>query len=112
LVAEETQSKGKFRCFMAASTKEFFIEIPDEATMRAFNQSTLVNILELANRAGAETIYVCVRKTIHRQQAYIKNFLFVGFEKLDAKEQAKISMTKTHTILKCSLNNDDDDNDD
>jgi len=111
LVAEETQSKGKFRCFMAKSTKEFFIEIPDEGTMRAFNQSTLLNILELANRAGAETVYVCVRKTIHRQQAYLKSFLFVGFEKLDAKEQAKISMTKTHTILKCSLNNDEDNDD-
>jgi len=97
---------------MAQTSKEFFIEIPDEATMRAFNQSTLVNILELASRAGAETIYVCVRKTIHRQQAYLKNFLFVGFEKLDAKEQAKISMTKTHTILKCKLNGDDEDNDD
>jgi len=111
LVAEETQSKGKFRCFMAKSTKEFFIEIPDEATMRAFNQSTLVNILELASRAGAETIYVCVRRTIHRQQTYLKNFMFVGFEKLDAEEQAKISMTKTHSILKCSLNNDDENDD-
>jgi len=111
LVAEETHSKGKFRCFMAESTKEFFIEIPDEATMKAFNQSTLINVLELASRAGAETMYVCVRKTIHRQQNYLKSFMFVGFEKLDAKEQATISMTKTHTILKCSLNGDEENDD-
>jgi N-acetylglutamate synthase-like GNAT family acetyltransferase len=113
LVAEEKQSNpsGKFRCFFTQSTKEFFIEIPDENTMRAFNQSALVNILGLAEKAGAETVFVCVRRTVHRQQAYLKNFLFVGFEKLTEEEQKEISMTKTHSILKCSLKSDEENDD-
>jgi len=105
LVAEKEQANpyGTFRCYMDHTTKEFFIEIPNEGTMKAFHKSALLNTLELAEEAGAKTIYVCVRKTVERQEAYLRNFLFVGFEKLTAGEQKKISMTKTHGILKCSL---------
>jgi hypothetical protein len=109
LVAEEEQANpnGKFRCFMDSTSKEFFIEIPNEGTMKAFNRSALLSIMELAEEAGAETIFVCVRKTVKKQEAYLKTFLFIGFEKLTEKEQKKISMTKTHGLLKCSLNSDE-----
>jgi len=110
LVAEREQANphGKFRCYMDSNTKEFFIEIATEGTMTAFTQSALLNILELAEEAGAETCYICVRKTIKGQETYLRNFLFVGFEKLTEEEQKKISMTKTHGILKCSLNSNED----
>lgn len=93
---------------MDAATKEFFIEIPDEATMKAFTQSGLLNTMKLAEDAGAETCYVCLRKTVKNQDSYLRNFLFVGFQKLREAEQKKISMTKTHRILKCPLKFDDD----
>jgi hypothetical protein len=109
LVAEEEQANGKFRCFMDPTSKEFFIEIPNEETMKAFNRSALLSIMELAENAGAETIFVCVRKTVKKQEAYLKTFLFVGFEKLTEKEQKKISMTKTHGLLKCSLKDESED---
>jgi len=111
LVAEERQERphGKFRCFLTQSTKEFFIEIPDEETMRAFNKSALLNILGLAEKAGAKTVYICIRRTVQKQQSYLKNFLFVGFEKLSEAEQKKISMTRTHSILKCLVNEEEDD---
>jgi len=113
LVAEEKQEKphGKFRCFLTQSTKEFFIEIPDEETMRAFKQSALINLLGLAERAGAKIVYICVRRTVQKQQSYLKNFLFVGFERLSEAEQRKISMTKTHSILKCLVNEDNEEDD-
>jgi hypothetical protein len=111
LVAEEEQvnPNGKFRCFLDPKTREFFIEIPNEATMNAFNRSALLSIMELAEENGAETIYVCVRKTVKRQEACLKTFLFLGFEKLTEKEQKKISMTQTHGILKCSLSDENED---
>jgi len=111
LVAEREQANphGKFRCYMDADNKEFFIEIPNEGTMMAFSQSALLNILALAEEAGAETCYVCVRKSVKGQEAYLRNFLFVGFEKLTSQEQKKISMTKTHGILKCNLKSEEDD---
>jgi len=110
LVAEKQQPNphGTFRCYMDASTKEFFIEIPNEGTMNAFTQSALLNVLRLAENAGAETCYICVRKTVKNQSTYLRNFLFVGFEKLTEEEQKKISMTRTHGILKCSLKSGDD----
>jgi len=110
LVAEREQANpyGKFRCFMDPKTREFFIEIPNEGTMNAFSQSALLNILGLAEEAGAETVYICVRKTIKKQEAYLRNFLFVGFVKLTEEEQKKISMTRTHGILKCSVKSEDD----
>jgi hypothetical protein len=111
LVAEREQANpyGKFRCFMDSTTKEFFIEIPNEGTMNAFTQSALLNILGLAEEAGAETVYICIRKTVKKQEAYLRNFLFIGFEKLTENEQKKISMTKTHGILKCALKSEEDD---
>jgi len=113
LVAEREQVNphGKFRCYMDSTTKEFFIEIASEGTMTAFSQSALLNIMGLAEEAGAETCYICVRKTVKGQEAYLRNFLFVGFEKLTEEEQKTISMTKTHGILKCSLKSSDDDED-
>jgi len=108
LLAERNNFHGNFRCYMDAKTKEFFIEIPNETTMNAFTQSALLNTLKLAEDAGAETCYVCVRKTVKNQGAYLRNFLFVGFEKLKGEEKKKISMTKTHGILKCALNSGDE----
>lgn len=109
LVAEREQANphGKFRCYMDPIAKEFFIEIPDEGTMSAFSKSALLNVMDLAEKAGAETIFMCVRKSVSRQEAYLKNFLFLGFQKLTAAEQKKISMTQTHSILKCALSSDD-----
>jgi len=110
LVAEREQANphGTFRCYMDASNKEFYIEIATEGMMNAFTQSALLNIMELAEEVGAETCYICVRKTVKNQEAYLRNFLFVGFEKLSEKDQKKISMTQTHGILKCSLKSEED----
>lgn len=113
LVAEKEQANphGKFRCYMDSTTKEFFIEIATEGMMNAFTQSALLNIMGLAEDAGAETCYICVRKTVKSQEAYLRNFLFVGFQKLTEEEQKKISMTRTHGIMKCSLKSDDEEED-
>jgi len=110
LVAEREQANphGTFRCYMDATNKEFYIEIAIQGMMNAFTQSALLNIMELAEEAGAETCYICVRRTIKNQEAYLRNFLFVGFEKLSEEDQKKISMTQTHGILKCSLKSEED----
>lgn len=111
LVAEHERDHGKFRCYLDPVAKDFFIEIPDETTISVFTRSALINMLKLAEEAGAETVYVCVRKTVKQQKIYLKNFLFVGFEQLTEEEQKKISMTRTHGILKYSLASEDDEED-
>jgi len=110
LVAERVQANpnGKFRCFMDPIAKEFFIEIDNEDTMNAFTQSALLSILGLAEEAGAETCYICIRNTVSNKDSHLRNFLFVGFEKLTEDDQKKISMTKTHGILKCNLQTEED----
>jgi len=110
LVAEEEQSshRGHFRCYIDNTTKEFFVEVACVDMMKALNRSTLMNILKLAEEAGAETAYVCLRKTIGNKVQYLKNFLFVGFEQLGVEEQKEISMTRTHTLLKYSIVNNEE----
>jgi len=108
----EENPHGNFRCFIEPKTKEFFIEIADEGIMKLFNKSELINVMKLAEGIGAETVYVCVRKTIQKQGAYLKTFLFLGFEKLTAEEQKEISMTRTHNLLKYSVHFDDEEQDD
>jgi hypothetical protein len=104
LMAEEEQAnpKGNFRCFMDNNSKEFFIEIANVDAIKTFTSSVLVNVLELAEQAGSTTVYICLRKNIEKKSAYLKSFLFVGFQQLTEEEQNKISMTRTHSILKYS----------
>jgi len=105
LIVEEEQEipQGKFRCYMDNMSKEFFIEISSEDAMKAFSRSTLMNVLELAQESGANYVYICLRKSIEKKNKYLKNFLFIGFEQLDEEEQQKITMTRTHNILKYSI---------
>jgi len=100
---EQANPKGDFTCFMDNSSKEFFIEISTVDAIKMFSTSTLLNIFQLAENAGAAVVYICLRKTIEKKSAYLKNFLFVGFEQLSEEEQRKISMTRTHSMLKYSL---------
>jgi len=104
LVGEKAESKphGEFKCYLDNTTKEFFIEITDKTKLEAMTKSALLNILDLAETAYAETVYICVRKTLDSQalSAFMKAFLFIGFTQLSAEEQKNISMTQTHTLLK------------
>jgi len=103
-VAEKKQEDGleKFKCFMDNKTREFFIEIHSEETLKFLSRSTLLNALELAEEAGAVVVYICLKKLIPNKDAYLKNFLFLGFEQLSEEDQKQISMTTTHNILKYS----------
>jgi len=125
LVAERQQDthRGFFRCYMDNESKEFFIEISSQEMMEAFKRSTLLNILELAEEAGAETVYICLSKTIQQKSRFfflnnwltssigthLKKFIFIGFEQLSQEEQSQISMTTTHSLLKYSIVNKEED---
>jgi len=111
LVAERQQDthRGSFRCYMDNASKEFFIEISSQEMMEAFKRSTLLNILELAEEAGAETAYICLNKAIQQKSAHLKKFIFIGFEQLSQEEQTEISMTRTHSLLKYSIVSKDED---
>ena len=37
--------------------------------------------------------------------AHLKKFIFIGFEQLTGEEQLKISMTRTHSMLKYAIVN-------
>jgi len=100
---EKANPKGNFRCFMDNVSKEFFIEISTVDAIKTFTSSILLNVLELSEKAGAQTVYICLGKTIEKKSAYLKNFLFLGFTQLTEEEQKKISMTRTHSMLKYSI---------
>jgi len=105
---EKANPKGNFRCFMDNESKEFFVEVPTADAIKAFSSSTLVTVLALAEQAGATVAYICLRKNIEKKSAYLKPFLFVGFQQLSEEEQKEISMTRTHSMLKCAIGDQDD----
>jgi len=73
---------------------EFFIEINEETPMKVFTRTTLLNMLDVAEKEGAKNFYACFRKdTEENLDAFVKTFLFVGFEKLNTEEMESISMT-------------------
>jgi len=113
LVGEQTEVNphGEFKCYMDNSTKEFFIEITNKTKLEAFTKSAVLNILDVAEEAGAETAYICIRKSLDSKESstFLKNFMFIGFVQLSTEEQKKISMTQTHTLLKYKIKGEDDD---
>lgn len=96
---KESKAYGQFKCFMDHDEKKFYIEISSIRTLESLTQSSLLNLLDLAEKSGAEKVYVCCRKTLGDIKYYLKTFVFVGFSQLTAEEQKEISMTQTHTIL-------------
>jgi len=57
----------------------------------------------IAEQAGGKVVYICLGKTIEKKSTYLKNFLFLGFKQLTEEEQREISMTRTHSMLKYSF---------
>jgi hypothetical protein len=111
LVGEKAEANphGEFKCYMDNISKEFFIEITNKTKLEAFTRSAVLNLLEVAEEAGAETAYLCIRKSVDAKAlaAFVKNFSFIGFIQLNSEEQKKISMTQTHTLLKYKIKGDD-----
>mmetsp|Transcript_98682 Transcript_98682/g.136990 ORF Transcript_98682/g.136990 Transcript_98682/m.136990 type:complete len:95 (+) Transcript_98682:49-333(+) len=93
---------------MNQKTMEFYIEIPDEQTVKSVTSSALLNILELAEKNNAEIVYVCLRKDAEINKSSLRSFKFVGFDELDQEEQQKITMCETHDLLKYIVNPEDD----
>jgi hypothetical protein len=113
LMAEEEYEnpQSSLRCYMDVEAKEFFIEISTKESMGTFSKSTLINIVKLAEENGAEVVYICLKKTIENKNAFLKNFMFLGFEKLNSEEQKRISKTKTHGLLKYTINGQEEQDD-
>lgn len=111
LVGEKTEVNphGEFKCYMDNLSKEFFIEITSKTKLEAFTKSAVLNLLDVAEEAGAETAYLCIRKSVDAKDlaAFVKSFSFIGFIQLNTEEQKKISMTQTHTLLKYKIKGDD-----
>lgn len=54
----------KFKCYMDHETEEFFVEATDTTPLSTFTKSTVLNLLETAEREGAKRAYICVRDDI------------------------------------------------
>lgn len=105
---ESKQPHGQFKCFMDHDEKKFYVEISSIKTLEALTQSSLLSLIDLAEKVGAEKIYVCCRKSLGDIRFYLKNLIFVGFSQLRVDEQRKISMTQTHFLLGCDVQGEDD----
>jgi len=70
VVCEQEEQARNFLCFMRDETNEFFIEITDEEKLVGFTQSILLNILDVAEEAGAEDVYVCIVKNLREKGNY------------------------------------------
>jgi len=96
---ESKEPHGQFKCFMDHDEKKFYIEIATTKTLEALSKSSVLNLLSFAEKAGAEKVYVCCRKTLGDIKYYLKTFMFIGFQQLTEEEQKRISMTQTHFLL-------------
>eukprot|EP01017_Pseudomicrothorax_dubius_P004159 TRINITY_DN1076_c0_g1_i1.p1 TRINITY_DN1076_c0_g1~~TRINITY_DN1076_c0_g1_i1.p1 ORF type:complete len:146 (-),score=37.08 TRINITY_DN1076_c0_g1_i1:301-738(-) len=108
LVGEKATQYNRFKCYMDHTTKEFFVEVTSECPLKKFTQSTVLNLLDTAEKEGAERVYVCVRKDMNEHAAYIRAFNFIGFKTLSQQEQDLVSMTITHTLLEYDLKSEGD----
>ena len=57
---------------MDNTSQEFFIEITNKTKLEAFTRSSMLNLLEVAEEANAETVYICIRKSVDQKSNYFK----------------------------------------
>jgi hypothetical protein len=60
-------------------TSEFYVEVCSDDQISTFSKTVLLNMLDLAEKAGAEKFYVCVRKEISSHDAFVRKFCLSGF---------------------------------
>ena len=60
---------------------------------------------------GAKMVIAAFRQELPDLQKCLKQFLFAGFKGLTEEELKEFSMTETHILLKCSLANENVDDD-
>jgi len=108
LVGEKVEKDphGMFKCFMDHENKEFFIEVNAKHPLKSFTRSTLLTLVDMAAKQNALAIYVCVRNGIPEYASILRAFSFIGFAKL--QEQRKLTISKTHTLLKYDLKGEDE----
>ena len=75
-----------FKCFVDEENKEFFIEINSTTPLKFFTRSTLLNLLDYAEKYNAKAVYVCFNKDTEDFENSVKTFLFVGLKILDDNE--------------------------
>lgn len=51
-----------FKCYFDKDASEFFIEINENTSIELFTRSTLLSLLDAAEKEGAGTAFVCFKK--------------------------------------------------
>jgi len=111
MMKEQPTPYTKFKCYIDHDTKEFFIEATDTTPLETFTTSTLLNLLNTAEREGASKVFICVREDLHDYDAFLKTFSTLEFKILSPEQQAQISMTTTHTLLEYDFSREENDDD-
>src|SRR5688572_21400566 len=70
LVRETATPFNKFKCYMDHTTQEFFIEVTDDTPLATFTKSTVLNFLSVAEKEGAQKVYICVRQEVPEHGNY------------------------------------------
>lgn len=109
MMKEQPTPYTKFKCYIDHDTKEFFIEATDTTPLETFTTSTLLNLLNTAEREGATKVFICVRQDLHDYDAFLKTFSTLEFKILSPEQQEQISMTMTHTLLEYDFAREDND---
>jgi len=108
---EYENPSGNFTCYMNNETKQFFIEVSTEETLRGFTKSTFLNMLRLAQASKAEDVFICVDNSVSNKDRYCKDLLFVGCSKLSTSERKKLMVPPMYTVLRFPIDDSQDDED-
>jgi hypothetical protein len=108
MIREQAVQYKKFKCYMDHTTNEFFIEVTHSTPLKAFTQTTVLNLLDKAEHEGAKKAYFCIRKNVPDYDGFVRNFTAIGLRILSEKEQAQLSITTTHKLLEYDLVNEGD----
>lgn len=108
LLQEKMITYEKIKCYMDHATSEFFIEVTETTPLRAFTQNTVLSLLDKADNEHARKAYFCIRKDIKEHEQFVRTFKTIGMKVLTPAEQARVSMTTTHTLLEYDIENEGD----
>jgi len=99
---------SKLKCFKNENEQDFYLILDDEDQVNKFNSAFLLTILKYMKTQKANRFIICLRKDLSSatRKRTDKCLRFIGFRKLNKREQKVITITETHSLYNIVIEED------
>ena len=97
----------KYKCYFEESSNSLDIILTQDLNFADFTKEIMINLLEMAQKLGIETIYFLVAKKNPQYIKFVQDLMIIGFE-VDTNTKTVNIEGNTYKVLKLQVKDQDD----